>query len=555
MTNLIPDFCVSNSPGEPILFENFKKDPLLDQVTILHSLNIADHVRLPESEADFVCLFPKMGILVIEVKGHQSISFKDGFWTMGRDKPTTRGPLQQAKEAMYSIRGFLDRHGIPVSKIPMFYVAWFPNTSFETPSTVEWESWQYLSHAHNEKSGKWALETMASAIRHLENKLGSSLKPEEFDDELLSAVAKLLRPNFECRLSEKDLRSSRRQELIRFAEDQFQALDLMKENLRYVISGPAGTGKTLLALEQARRLRIAGFNPIVLCFNKNLSSLLSKENSDLSIMTISKLISEIAIDNGNPPNDIIDLNTIEITGPQQFQLIRQYDSLVIDEAQDVFSERYIEWIDKVLKGGLSEGIWSAFGDFDSQRIYGQNDGRMIVGTKSSFAKGYLGTNCRNTELIGAYTTQIVPSAPKWDSFRRRINQVEPRIKFPNNQESLAVLIDEAINYFRSEKFSFDDIIVLSPNKISNPSIDFQESEFASKFIQYATNSVGKIRFSTIHAFKGLESPCVLLIELYNLANMPDKESLKYVALTRATDRLFIVNDEKTDKVMQEYLNV
>jgi hypothetical protein len=555
MTNLIPDFCVSNSPGEPILFEYFEKDSLLDNVTILHSLNIADHVRLPESEADFVCLIPNMGILVIEVKGHQTIGFKDGFWTMGKDKPTTRGPLQQAKEAMYSIRKFLDRNGVPVSKIPMFYVAWFPNTSFETPSTVEWESWQYLSHTHNEKSGKWVLDTMASAIRHLENKLGSSLKPEEFDDALLSTVAKLLRPNFECQLSEKDLRSTRRQELIRFAEDQFQALDMMRENSRYVVTGPAGTGKTLLALEQARRMRIAGLNPIVLCFNKNLSALLSKENSDLSVMTISKLISEIAIENGKRPDDILDLNTIEITGPQQFESIRQYDSLVIDEAQDVFSERYIEWLDKVIKGGLSEGIWSAFGDFDSQRIYGQNDGRLLVETKSNFAKGYLGTNCRNTELIGSYTTQIVPSAPKWASFRRRINQVEPRIKFPSNEDSLGNLIDEAVNYFRAEKFSFDDIVVLSPNKILDPGVDFQESEFASKFIQYATNSVGKIRFSTIHGFKGLESPCVLLIELYNLANMPDKESLKYVALTRATDRLFIVNDKKTDKVMQEYLNV
>jgi len=555
MAKLIPDFCVSNSPGEPILFDNFKADSLLDNVTILHSLNIADHVRLPESEADFVCLIPNMGILVIEVKGHQTISFQDGFWKMGKDKPTTRGPLQQAKEAMYSIRGFLDRNGVPVSKIPMFYIAWFPNTSFETPSTVEWESWQYLSHAHNEKSGKWLLDSMASAIRHLEIKIGPGLKPEEFNDQMVSNVAKLLRPNFECQLSEKDLRSKRRQELIKFAEDQFQALDLMKENSRYVISGPAGTGKTLLALEQARRMRIAGLNPAIICFNKNLSALLSKENSDLTVMTISKLISDIAVDNGKKPDDLFDLNTIEITGPQQFKSIRQYDSLIIDEAQDVLSERYIEWIDKVLKGGLREGNWNAFGDFDLQRIYGQKDGRLLLDSKSNFAKGYLGTNCRNTELIGEYTTQVVPSAPKWATFRRKNNQVEPRIKFPNAEDTLAILIDEAINYFRAEKFSFDDIVVLAPNKIADPSLEFEESDFAGKFVQYSTNSVGKIRFSTIHAFKGLESPCVLLIEMYNLANMPDKEALKYVALTRATDRLFIIHDKKSEKIMQEYLNV
>ena len=554
MAKLIPDFCISNSPGEQILFEKFLKDPKLHGVTILHSLNIADHVRLPESEADFVCLIPNMGILVIEVKGHQTVSFQDGIWKMGKDTPTKRGPLQQAKEAMYSIRGFLERNGIPVSKIPMFYIAWFPNTSFETPSTIEWESWQYLSHAHNEKSGKWLLDSMASAIRHLENKLGQTFQSEYFSDEIVFNVTKLLRPNFECRLSEKDFRSSRRQELVRFAEDQFQALDLMKENPRYVISGPAGTGKTLLALEQTRRMRFAGLNPIFICFNKNLSSLLSKENSDLTIKTISKVISEIALENGKHPDDLLDLNTIEITGPQQFSLIRQYDSIIVDEAQDVFSTRYIEWIDQILEGGLREGVWNAFGDFDLQRIYGQNDGRLLVETKSNFARGYLSTNCRNTELIGNYTTQIVPSAPKWASFRRKNNQVEPEIKYPNDGENLAFLIDQAINYFRSEKFSFDDIVVISPNKIPNPGVEFEDSEFSSKFTQYSTNTVGKIRFSTIHAFKGLESPCVLLIEMYNLASMPDKEALKYVALTRATDRLFIVNDKKSEIILQEYLN-
>lgn len=554
MTKLIPNFCVSKSPGELLLFDKFKSDSLLKNVTILHSLNIANHVRLPESEADFVCLLPNLGILVIEVKGHQKVSFKDGFWYLGNDKPTTRGPLQQAKEAMYSIRAFLERHRVPVSKIPMFYIAWFPNTSFETPSTVEWESWQYLSHSHTEKSGKWLIDSMASAITLLKSKIGTHLKSEEFDDELLNTVAKLLRPNFECQLSEKDFRLTRRQELIRFAEDQFQVLDLMQENNRYVISGPAGTGKTLLALEQARRMKVVGLNPIVICFNKNLGSLLSKENPDLKICTISKIISEIAVQNGKSVDNLFDLNTIEITGPNQFENIEQFDSIIIDEAQDVCSERYIEWLNSILSGGLSKGFWCAFGDFESQRIYGQVDGRLLLEEKSNFAKGFLSTNCRNTELIGSYTTQIVPKAPKWSRFRRTMNQVEPKIRFTRNDESLAKLIDEAINYFRQEKFSFDDIVVLSPNKIEDPNHEFSDSDFSSKFLQYSTSTVGKIRFSTIHAFKGLESPCILLIELYNLNNMPDKDALKYVALTRATDRLFIINDEKTDKILQEYLN-
>lgn len=295
MAKLVPDFCKSQSNGEEKLFEIFRTDSALENVTILHSLNIANHVRLPESEADFVCLIPNQGILVIEVKGHLRINFKDGKWYMGHDEPTTRGPLRQAKEAMYSIRDYLQRNGFDVSGIPMFYAAWFPNTTFDAPPSIEWETWQYLDSSHLANSGKWLLDTMSSAILHLEDKVGAKTKAKDMSSELMSQIEKKLRPNFECILSEKEIRQGRKQEMMKFVEDQFQVLDLLRDNQRFVVNGPAGTGKTLLALEQARRLKIKGLSPLVLCFNKNLSSSLSKENSDLRILTISKLISDIAV--------------------------------------------------------------------------------------------------------------------------------------------------------------------------------------------------------------------------------------------------------------------
>ncbi len=44
---------------------------------MLHSLAIAGHVRKVEGEADFVAIVPEVGLLVTEVKSHQSVRLRD----------------------------------------------------------------------------------------------------------------------------------------------------------------------------------------------------------------------------------------------------------------------------------------------------------------------------------------------------------------------------------------------------------------------------------------------------------------------------------------------
>jgi superfamily I DNA/RNA helicase len=59
---------------------------------------------------------------------------------------------------------------------------------------------------------------------------------------------------------------------------------------------------------------------------------------------------------------------------------------------------------------------------------------------------------------------------------------------------------------------------------------------------------GQVQYSTIHAFKGLESPAVIVTDL-DQHLVPNFESLLYTGLTRATDRLVAVMDRKTFKTM------
>jgi superfamily I DNA/RNA helicase len=57
-----------------------------------------------------------------------------------------------------------------------------------------------------------------------------------------------------------------------------------------------------------------------------------------------------------------------------------------------------------------------------------------------------------------------------------------------------------------------------------------------------------IAYSTIHSFKGLERPVVIVIEA-GTANAAETDSLLYVAMSRARVRLFVICNEAVKAVI------
>src|SRR5262249_60417073 len=81
--------------------------------------------------------------------------------------------------------------------------------------------------------------------------------------------------SFECPGNACDRRSRKQAEILRYTEEQFAALDTMEDNPRVLFTGPAGTGKTVLALETARRVASTGKSVLLVCFNRLLGRWLS----------------------------------------------------------------------------------------------------------------------------------------------------------------------------------------------------------------------------------------------------------------------------------------
>ena len=80
-----------------------------------------------------------------------------------------------------------------------------------------------------------------------------------------------------------------------------------------------------------------------------------------------------------------------------------FSVIVIDEAQDLVRDYYLDIIDLILKRGIERGHWTMFGDFTKQAIYSDNlSGQKMIDTvedRTSFIRFKLTVNCRNTKQI------------------------------------------------------------------------------------------------------------------------------------------------------------
>lgn len=86
--------------------------------------------------------------------------------------------------------------------------------------------------------------------------------------------------------------------------------------------------------------------------------------------------------------------------------IGRFDVVIADEVQGLLYASYFDVLDLILQGGLVNGSWQMFGDFERQMLYGQDrdQANELLHTRlGTFAKGTLRVNCRNTPHSGAFS--------------------------------------------------------------------------------------------------------------------------------------------------------
>ncbi len=604
---LIPPTLSPDTPsdGERLVFERLAAPadgvagPDTSGWSVLHSLDIVDPAARLAAEIDFLVVIPGKGVLALEVKGAHRLRRAGGLWYYGSDpQPDGRGPFRQAADAMHSLRAHLVKRHPALARVVFWSAACFPFVDFSEESE-EWFPWQAIDRRVLTARGLPAsLEAVLDRARaRLVERRAPWFHPErgEPGPEQCDLIVGALRGDFEFYESPKARARRLDEEVRHYTEEQFEALDAIAGNPRIVFDGPAGTGKTLLAIEAARREAAAGKRVLLLCFNRPLGRWLQEEALDLAPrargaagVTTRTLHEHMRILAGITPTpeqacsqrfwqdelpelaEMALLERIERAERDGGRPGAVFDVLVVDEAQDLLRGSYLEFLDMTVAGGLSGGSWRLFGDFENQRVYDASlDLPEFIAARSGGAALYsLNVNCRNTPQVATLACLCGDVHPGYRRVRRPDDAEPPTILFWSSPEEEKRLLVETLEALREQGWRGRDIAVLSPRGDDHcAAAGLHEQPWKDRLEPLVREArlagdaaVGdgdwpaacvpsdldgvdlvstKTCYCSIYRFKGLEAPAVVVTDVEHLDDAADR-SLLYVACTRALQRLVIL---------------
>lgn len=557
---LILDGCAS--PGEKEVFYRLHDGAETDEWIVLHSLCLAEHVRQVSGEIDFVVVIPEMGVLCLEVKACTRLRRSNGLWYYGTDpNADPRGPFRQAAEAMHSLRAKLVKAQPDLASIVFWSAAVFPYVAFEEESP-EWHKWQSIDRPkfRARPFPESLMGVMENARRYLVSCktarwFAPTAKKPTFEE--CQRIAHALRGDFEIFESAVSARQRRETEILRFTEEQYYALDAMQSNKQVIFAGPAGTGKTVLALEAARRSAALGLKTLFLCFNRNLGQFIRTASEgfgkELRAQTLHGLMVDFvghdAVPSDTPQSywtrELPNLASLRAIGSEDHAA--SYDLLIVDEAQDILREEYLEFLDLLLRGGLKAGNWMMFGDFEKQAIYG---GHSLESVKRALALSFpvytLSTNCRNTPRVAATAHLLGGLNPDYARVLRpdKGPESDPVYRFYDSPSRQQENLVEALERLYGEGFRGSDVVILSPFSASKAAAASLSKEPWNQRVRPLTAcDRGHVPFTTVHSFKGLEAAAVIVTDLESVRSTSE-QALLYVAVTRAQDRLVLLVSQK-----------
>ncbi len=235
----------------------------------LHSLNLPEHEHKRFGEIDFIVCGPG-GLFVLEVKGG-GVSCEAGLWETtgryGRTDVLRESPFRQAEGALHALMRLVP-DGL-IGSMVIGYAVIMPDVT-GLPDSAEWET-PVLADARDCRRFEIWLENL---IKHWHKKKGPRATEPTFGQ--LLDLQQFLRPDFEAVHSMCVGRHEIEQRVARATEDQLRLIDVVEANDRVICSGGAGTGKTMMAVELARRWSTDGKLVALACHSPWLKAFLSK---------------------------------------------------------------------------------------------------------------------------------------------------------------------------------------------------------------------------------------------------------------------------------------
>lgn len=554
MAHLIPTVSVEEIENKP---ERDVARALVEQlpnhVTVYHSYpwlrperNDRTHkTTLKEGEADFLILWPELGLLVLEVKGGDIGYDSDSrrwhrLLDNGRERDI-KDPFEQANKNMrVVVEAIAEKvYGGGRPNFAFGYAAVFPDCTY---------------NGSPPPGAQPAIVLSAGDLPRMEDRIVKALRqwsrrdpPREIPKKELQGAKRAILPQFNILPVLFRTIEEQEEKLFRLTEDQICLLEFLGDNERVAIEGVAGSGKTLMAKAQAQRFAEQGKRTLFLCYNKNLAEWLQgalpEEHDDLiHVCHFHKLCSDLCRKADvlfQPPegdqskfwrHEAPELlwEAIEI-------LPDRYDAVVVDEGQDF----HADWWDPIelINMNGAEGYLYVFYD-PAQNLYNE-EGISIPSLGKPFL---LPTNCRNTQAIATTCGDIIDRTI--ETKRGTPLGIETTvISIDDDRETIRYLNDWVKSWIKREGIRPSQVAILSPFKKSNSSLS-SRGHFSGISLTEDLEDwrQGKgVLFSTIRSFKGLEADIVVLVDIIEPGSIGTfLRSDLYVACSRAKHVLKIL---------------
>jgi len=503
--------------SEKKVFQSFKKLQINEASICFHSLNLPDHRFKRKGEIDFL-LLSKRGILVLEVKGG-NISVDDGVWTYSKPNGDSfkkyESPFEQAEGNMYSLIDKLNEKNITsyIKKTLFGYGVIFDNI-FEEKS-LEWNENTFID-PKDFHSSEDLYQFIVNLYDYFESKRKS--RPLSLDD--IEKISNYLRPSFDPIPDLRAFISNTNYLINELTTNQYKILDVIEENNRIIISGGAGTGKTYLAMEVARRHAIKNHKVLLSCKSSILASFLKSKLQKINV-------------------DICNID--ELSKNKDQYSTSNYDLLIIDEAQDVLEWDYLDLFNSLLKDGLEEGKWIVLHDINNQSgLFGKYSAEAFEYlSKTTPVNAKLTDNCRNSKPVIEHIQSITGA-----DIGKEIIGAGPEVgwDFYNTDDEAHIQVSMTINDLGNHNLELSDIALLV-DALNDNTRKLIKKGLGNNYVYLENDAVNippnKIKVSEIKQFKGLEAEVVVVfITEYDLDNFPVEKF--YVGMSRAKTKLIMI---------------
>ena len=508
-------------------------DQLGDGDLVIAGQRVTD--RLKDHEIDFVVAIEGAGIVCVEVKGGE-VTHNGQAWLqrLHSGQIKTIDPVRQVRQGRYALRDFIEKDPRwTQGRVRWNHVVVLPNSQFAPDfALADCPRWMVIDRddfpnvvalirdiAHHQEEELPLLT--AKGIDELRTALGGRGLPQR------DVVARALENE-----DAADILTDR----------QAVILDAIQLLTRVEIRGGAGSGKTFMAIEQARRLANRGQRVALLCYSHGLASYLKRITSTWSRRQQPGYVGEfhalgIAWGAAEGPaeseRNAAAAQFFEHDLPAQMLELanvlpdgHRFDSVVIDEAQD-FADSWWEPLLAAMRDPETGGIY-VFSD-EGQRVFDRKGTPPIP-----LVPLILEQNIRNTRQIARAFEPLV------DHPMRLLGADGPDVRFvPCTRDNAFDVGDDQIEALLNEGWRPEDVALLTTGSRHPEQIARQTEGNAAYWDSFW--DAEQVFYGHVLGFKGLERRAVVLIVNDKSVFERSPERL-YVGLSRARDQLVVCAD-------------